>query len=91
MASKEERAQAIEMFANTLANFALQTTDTLTELKGVIEGMRDSGQIDVEDYSVYEPEFEQAAATMHSALDNFSDSQATRLINLAAQIRGVAF
>jgi uncharacterized protein YukE len=91
MASKEERAEAIEQFATRLADFAKETEAALVALKGQISSMRDSGQIDVEDYAVYEPEFEQAAGTMQAALNEFSDSQAGRLQNLAGQIREAAY
>jgi hypothetical protein len=91
MASKEERAEAIEQFATALANFAKETEVALIVLKSQISGMRDLGQIDVEDYSVYEPEFEQAEGTMLRALNEFSESQAGRLQNLAGQIRGAVY
>ena len=91
MASKEERAQAIDSFSQQLAAFAQETEGTLAQLKAEIQGMRDSGQIDVEDYSTYEPDFEQAAGTMQAALNEFSQSQAGRLQGLASQIRGVGY
>jgi hypothetical protein len=91
MASKEERARAIEQFATSLAEFAQDTEAALMVLKGRIGSMRDSGQIDVEDYAAYEPDFEQAASTMQAALNQFSESQAGRLQSLAEQIRGAAY
>jgi len=91
MASKEERAESIERFATALANFAKETEGALVVLRSQISGMRDLGQIDVEDYQVYEPEFEQAAAAVLAALNEFSESQAMRLQNLAGQIRGAVY
>lgn len=91
MASKEERATAIDSFSQQLAAFAQETEGALAQLKAEIQGMRDSGQIDVEDYSAYEPDFEQAAGTMQAALNEFSQSQAGRLQGLAQQIRGVGY
>lgn len=91
MASKEERAEAIEQFASDLANFAKETEVALLVLKGHISGMRDLGQIDVEDYAAYEPDFEQAAGAMQAALNEFSESQAGRLQSLAGQIRGAVY
>jgi hypothetical protein len=91
MASKEHRAEAIEQFATALAAFATDTASALAELKGQIEGMCDSGQIDVEDYRAYEPEFDRAEGTVQAALRDFSESQAGRLHGLAEQIRNAAY
>jgi hypothetical protein len=91
MASKEERAEAIERFAGDLANFAKETETQLLLLKGHISGMRDFGQIDLEDFAAYEPDFEQAAGTVQSALVQFSESQAVRLQSLAGQIRSAVY